>query len=82
MVGRVCDHGASSKGHAHAIAWPGMDDRGDRSVLCAAVQDGVDRPLYVDAVHYNAEPASMLTECIVERSGLADALREVPKSPD
>jgi hypothetical protein len=50
--------------------------------LCAAVQDGVDRPLYVDAVHYNAEPASMLTECIVERSVLADALHEVPESPD
>ena len=69
-------------GNEHASAWLGKGDRGNRSVLCADVQEGVDRPLYVDAVHYNAEPASMLTECIVELSGLADALREVPESRD
>lgn len=39
---------------------------GDDFIWCADIQVGVKRPLYVDAVHYNADLSGMLARCIVK----------------
>ena len=46
------------------------DDWEERHII----QEDIKRPLYVDAVHYNAELSYMLAECIVENSGLREMI--------
>lgn len=45
-------------------------DFGDNLAWCADIQEGISKPLYVDAVHYSAELARLLAECIAEKTPL------------
>ena len=63
-------HVASGAGYEAAFKSYQAGAFGDGFIWCADIQQGIDRPLYVDAMHYNAELARMLADCIVERSGL------------
>jgi len=60
--------------HAYAgLGYEMMAERlGGRSpepdfIWCADIQEGVDEPLFVDAVHYNARMSELIAACIADR---------------
>jgi hypothetical protein len=64
------------KGHAKAKAGyealAAMNNRGklgDDFIWCADIQEPYKKPLYVDAVHFNAELAELLAKCVVDQMG-------------
>ncbi len=65
-------HVTTGAGYEAANARLNDGSSGRDFVWCADIQQGVDKPLYVDNVHYNAELSRMLAACIVEGSGLAE----------
>ncbi len=67
-------HVASGTGYSYAFRRYTAGDFGLDFIWCADIQEGIDRPLYVDAVHFNTELTRMLAECIVERSDIRQAI--------
>lgn len=74
-------HVASGTGYSYAFDRYTAGDFGLDFIWCADIQEGIERPLYVDAVHFNAELTRMLAECIVERSDIRQAIDRRGESP-
>jgi len=70
--------GHLSTGNAYKVARERYDrgDFGGFVSWCADIQENLKKPLYVDAVHYNAELSKLLAGCILEKSGLRDMARK------
>lgn len=70
---RIIDnHKVAGNGYEVARQWRDQGAFGPRFVWCADIQEGVAKPLYVDAMHYSAEMADMLAQCVADGTkGLA-----------
>ncbi|MSO54351.1 MAG: SGNH/GDSL hydrolase family protein [Rhodospirillales bacterium] len=74
------NHLSSGAGYRRAAERFARGDFGANFAWCADIQEGVAKPLYVDAVHYSAELAAMLADCIVAKTPLKDlAAHRSPK---
>jgi len=60
-------HGYARLARVAADGWDGP-----RFTWCADIQRGLERPLYVDAVHYSAEMAGMVADCIADAVSVDD----------
>jgi len=69
-------HLATGNGYEVARSRYDQGGFGGHVAWCADIQESVKKPLYVDAVHYNAELAKLLAECILDKTGLRDMAKE------
>jgi len=67
-------HTESGQGYRYAARQSEEGPFGRDLIWCADIQEGVEKPLYVDAVHYNAELSEMLAQCIIDKSGLSELI--------